>query len=454
MKKIKSLCFWLAFSAVGAAHAQPVSKNEQSFSLAQAIDYALKNSEIAKNAQLDVLKANYRIKETRAIGMPQINGSVQVTDNFKIRPVILPPEAGVAFNPPGTPISNEPVVLQFGIRYTGDAMLSASQLLFDGTFFTGLQAAKVYRQLVEKQALQSEEQIIENVKKAYYAVLVHEEGISLLDKNLAQLDTLLRNTEALFKQGFVEEIEVMRLQVARNNLATQKENTMRGVQISRNLLQLQMGLEIGTPLTLTDKLDKNILANIPRPNPENYKQRSEYSILETQLALTKLDAKVNRVGYLPSLRLVGSYGATAGRQNLGEIFYKKWFDLGFVGLALSIPIFDGGIKYHRMQQAKIDGLKVENGFSQLKRTIHFQQEQAYLQVQNNLNSLSAQQRNYELAQEVLRVAKKKYAAGVGSSLEVVQAETDMQTAFNNYQTALYNAIVAKIDLDKALGQLK
>jgi outer membrane protein TolC len=284
--------------------------------------------------------------------------------------------------------------------------------------------------------------------------LVYEEGISLLDKNLAQLDTLLRNTEALFKQGFVEEIEVMRLQVARNNLATQKENTLRGIQISRNLLQLQMGLELGTPLTLTDKLDKNILANIPQPNPENYKQRIEYSILETQLALTKLDAKVNKVGYLPSLRLVGNYGATAGRQNLGEIFYNKWFSLGSVGLALSIPIFDGGMKYHRMQQAKIDGLKVENGFSQLKRAIHFEQEQAYLQVQNNLSSLTSQQRNYELAQEVLRVAKKKYAAGVGSSLEVVQAETDMQTAFNNYQTALYNAIVSKIDLDKALGQLK
>jgi outer membrane protein TolC len=454
MKKIQHLCLCLAFSVVGAVQAQPVSKNEQSFSLAQAIDYALKNSETAKNAQLDVLKANYRIKEVRAIGLPQINGSVQVTDNFKIRPVILPPESGAAFSPPGTPISKEPVVLKFGIRNTGDAILSASQLLFDGTFFTGLQAAKVYRQLVEKQAIQSEEQIIENVKKAYYAVLVYEEGISLLDKNLAQLDTLLRNTEALFKQGFVEEIEVMRLQVARNNLATQKENTLRGIQISRNLLQLQMGLELGTPLTLTDKLDKNILANIPQPNPENYKQRIEYSILETQLALTKLDAKVNKVGYLPSLRLVGNYGATAGRQNLGEIFYNEWFSLGSVGLALSIPIFDGGMKYHRMQQAKIDGLKVENGFSQLKRAIHFEQEQAYLQVQNNLSSLTSQQRNYELAQEVLRVAKKKYAAGVGSSLEVVQAETDMQTAFNNYQTALYNAIVSKIDLDKALGQLK
>ena len=447
MQKVMSVFF--IFMIIGQLTSQA-----QSYSLQQAIDYALEHNENAMNAVLDIEKANYRVGEVRAIGLPQADISSNLTYNYKIRPVILPPEAAGAFGPPGAPVSDEPVALPFGVNYAGDVMFNVNQVLFSGSYIVGLQAAQTYKELTRKQATQTKRDVAEQVTKAYYGVLVNRERLNLLDANMARLDTLLRNTQILYQTGFAEEIDAKRIQVQVNNLKTQKQNTQRLVELSQQLLKFQMGLPLSENITLTDKLENaevSLQKGKPTYNPE---RRIEYSILQTQQSLVDLDIKNYRFQYLPSLSAFFNYGATTGYQDFGNIFGDaQWYDLGAVGVRLNIPVFDGLSKSYKIKQARIERQKLDNAFSITKRSIELQAEQAYTNLTNNLAQLEVQQDNMDLAKEVLRVSKIKFEAGTGSNIEVTNAEADYQEALTNYYNALYDALIAQTDLKKATGEL-
>ena len=124
-----------------------------------------------------------------------------------------------------------------------------------------------------------------------------------------------------------------------------------------------------------------------------------------------------------------------------------------VGVRLSVPIFSGGIKLNQARNAKLEILKTENNLINLRNGINLEVNQAKTIYLNGLKSLDNQKRNMELAREVLRVTKIKYEQGVGSSIEVTTAETSLKEAQNNYINALYDLLINKVNMDRALGQI-
>jgi outer membrane protein TolC len=122
-------------------------------------------------------------------------------------------------------------------------------------------------------------------------------------------------------------------------------------------------------------------------------------------------------------------------------------------LAVRIPIYDSGVRKVQMERQRLNLIKLDNGVEMLKESFRLQNEQAKTNLKNGFESLDVQSRNMDLAQEVLKVSKIKYLQGVGSNLEVVNAESDLKQAQNNYFSALYDVLIAKVDLDKAQGKL-
>jgi outer membrane protein len=176
-------------------------------------------------------------------------------------------------------------------------------------------------------------------------------------------------------------------------------------------------------------------------------------LLQTQRRLDDFDIKSKKAAFLPKLTANSSFNDSYQNNSFGGL-YSSSFPNSYIGLSLSVPIFTGFQHKYQLKQSQVTAQKADNDLIQLKNALSLQASAARINYINGLQSLNSQKKNQALAAEVLRVAKIKYQQGVGSSIEVTQAETDLQTADNNYITGLYQALVSKVDLEKAYGRIK
>jgi outer membrane protein len=410
-----------------------------------------------------------------------------------------------------------PQPFAFGLQYAGNTSATLSQQLFNGGYLIGLKAAKVYQELSKKQTQQAEIDVVEQVSKAYYSTLVARSRLGLLARNVQRLDTVLYQTNQTYKAGFAEKLDVDRLRVQRNNLVVEQQKAQRLTELSVALLKFQMGLPQSQPVQLTDSLGAAVVdattlrqrlgvasfsagggvdgastlpaqpSTIPGSDNAtppttgglntgqpvqaqalfNYNNRIEFSTLQTQQALAGLDLRNRRAGAYPSLNFTAAYGFSgSGRtakdflafngpssRNSAGFANQNWFGFGNVGLALNVPVFDGFRRHYQVQQARVAQQTLERGFETLRQSIDLQDAQSRTTLVNALDVLDNQKANLDLAADVARVTRIKFNAGVGSNIEVITAETSLRESQTNYYAAIYDVLVAKVDRDKATGEL-
>jgi outer membrane protein TolC len=457
------------------ANSSQAQQTSSSFTLEQAITYALENSNEIKNSALDERIANATVKETRGLGLPQIAGSASVLHNQQLSRFFTTynPNGGfIELNPVPAGLNPGDVIAAqnfFQLKSNGQVGLEVNQLLFNASYLVGLKAANAYKQLASKQAQQTREQTIENVTIAYYGALINQERITLFDVNIGRVDSLLTTTKALYKNGFVEEIDVNRTEVTLNNLQAEREKFINLQKLSIELLKFQMNYPLDKEIALattieTVKLDSSIESLAA---DWDYKSRTEYQILETNRELQNLNIKNRYAEGLPSLVAFANLAYNTQSPNVSGLFKTntsisdnsgigpdKWYPASSFGVSLNVPIFSGLSRQYRVQKEKLNALKIENGFTSLKQGIDLEIKSGLTMYNNSLKSLDTQSNNMKLAEKIARVTKVKYQEGVGSSLEVVDAEGSLREAQINYYNALYDALVSRVDLMKAYGKIE
>ncbi len=236
---------------------------------------------------------------------------------------------------------------------------------------------------------------------------------------------------------------------------TERDKTKRFADLSYNLLKYQMGMDQQTKLSVTDKLNDALLSPDAAANDKfDPSKRIEFSLLETQQKMNYLELKKNKYGYFPSLAAYASGMESAYRTKVDFADPNgTWYATSLVGLRLTVPIFDGGQKHARVQQNKLNIMKTDNDIKALQQGLDLEFTNAKTQLINASNTLGVQKKNIDLATEIYDVSKKKYEQGVGSNLEVLNAESSLKEAQTNYYSALYDALNAKVDFDKANGSL-
>lgn len=423
------------------------------FSLQQAIEYAYQNQRDIKNAALDAEISKNKVKETVAIGLPQVTGSAAIQKFIDIPTQTIPnfisPLTGAA---PGT--YPEFIEAKFGTNYTANYGIQVSQLLFDGNYLIGLKASSVYKDLTIKALARTKIETNVTVTKAYYSVLVNRKRLELLDANILRLKKTLDDTKAYYENGFVEKVDFDRLSVLFNNLSTERENVAKMVELSNSLLKFQIGMPINEELVLTDKLESiQLTAMIESNQVLSPADRVEYQLLKTSMKLNELDYKRNIVTHAPSLVAFGNVSRNFQNNDFDKLTDKK-YPTSIIGLQLNIPIIGSGKKYYQTKQAKLTLEKSKNDVLNLENALNLQSKQAQISYNNSVRSLENQRKNMDLAKEVLRVSKAKYDQGIGSSLEVTTAETSLKESETNYISSLYDALIAKVELDKAFGKIQ
>lgn len=428
------------------ARAQTADSQNNSFSLKQVIDYALAHQSNVLNAGIDEEIAKNTVRQTVGIGLPQVSTNFNFQDYLKVPTSLLP---GEVFGQPGTQIP-----VQFGVKYNSSVGIELNQLIFDGSYIVGLQASKTYKELSVRNSTRTRIETVVAVTKAYYSALVSTEQLGLIDANLSQLSKSLNDTEALFKNGFAEKIDVDRLQVLKNNLETERENVTRLLVVNVDLLKFQMGMPIQAGLELTDKISdvRSESVQVQAIDSSVYRNRIEYSLLETQRKLDELDFKRYKSQFLPTLKGFASANKSFQSNDFSDL-YSRNFPTSVIGLTLSWNLINGGQRIYQMRNAKLAIMKTDNNLFNLKNGIAQEISITQKMYINSLRSVENQERNLNLAREILRVSRIKYEQGVGSSLEVTTAETSLKEAQNNYINALYDLLINKVNLQKATGQI-
>ena len=432
------------------AFAQTKDSSNYSFSLQQAINYALDNQKDVKNAIIDEQLAQKKVNEIMGMGLPQINSSFDLREFLEIPTSLIP--ADFFGGMPGTFAA-----VKFGTKYNATAGVDASQLIFSGDYFLGIKASKVFVEISKKSTQRTKIETSSTVAKAYYTVLVNDERTKLMNATIERIKKTLDGTKALLDNGFVEKIDYDMLTVTYNNLLVEQEKVQRLVTLSTYLLKYQMGMDINSTLVLTDKLAdvKLDISNSVSAQKFDYEKRVEYGLFETQYKLAKLDLKRQRLSYLPTAFAYGSLSGNAQRNEF-DIFdtKKQWYPTSVIGAKVTMPIFTGFQRHSKNQQAKLSLLKAENNMDFIEKSIDLEIASSTTILQNATSSLENQKKNIVIAEDVVRVARLKFEQGVGTNIEMITAETALKEAQTNYFNALFEALVAKIDFDKATGNLK
>lgn len=424
-------------------------ERKTSFSLQEAIDFALVHNQNYLNAELDVKSAEYRNKEFIGIGLPQISASADLKDYLSIPTSLIPAEFfGGA---PGTFIP-----VKFGTKFNASYGVSISQIVFNSDYIVGLDAAKELVLLSEKNLQRNKVETHAVITKAYYGSIISKERLQIIDANIERIKKLFDDTKALNATGFAEKLDVDRIELTYNNLLAEKEKLERIVGLAETLLKYQMGYDLQSPILLTDKINADLMIDMQTLEQEkiNYELRPEYGILQSQRNINAIELRSKKGQYLPTLMAYGSFQNQAQRTQF-DIFDidQPWFRIGLIGATLNVPIFNGGSKHYRIQQSKLNLQKSTNSLTFLERSIDVEVANANMQFKNAFVALETQRKNKDLAKSIYDTSKIKYETGVGSNLDVIYAQAAYREAEINFLSAVYDLLVAQVDYLKAKGTL-
>lgn len=415
---------------------------DNSFTLKQSLDYALKNSIDIQKSILDKKQADHKVAEVRATGLPQVNANGQL-QNYPNIPTQMAPLGA----------NGELIPLQFGTKYNANGGFEASQLLYNQQFFTGLKAAQRSEQLYELLKISTDEDVIYQVTQNFYQTLELQAQIQALETNIENLNKVEKLMKVQQENDLITKTEYNRLRVNKINLETNLQSLKTAEEQSKNYLKILMGMSMDNSITLVKSED---LEDINLSTLQYEKETPiQVQLLEKEYELNVLNRKSIQAGYYPTLVAFGQQSWSAQRNEFNFLDNTQpWFQQTIVGLKLEVPIFDGFEKHHQIQQSKIDIEKLELDRIQLDRNVDMTYQNAREQLVNSMKSVEAQRENKQLAQEVYDQTQELYAEQVGSLTDLLDAETSLRESQINYIREVLKFKKAELDLLKAQGQLR
>lgn len=437
MKYISSILAVLLISLSAVA--------QNTFTLDEAIQYALRNHNSIRSAQLDIEDARFQIKETAAIGIPQVTGEITYNHYLKLKESLVPIDF---FDP-----ESETIKVAFGAKNNFSGGLSMSSLVFDFSYIVGLKAAKELKELTQKRLDLTEQQLSNNVRDAYVATFIIQVTEQTLNNNITNLENAIFETQQLYENGFVEQLDVDRLELSLSNLKVDLRKLLEQKEVLLNVLKFQMGYPMNDPIELTDNIETLKMDALSVVIPDgnlDFSMRREMEVFDKQLLLNELNVKRIRAGHYPNLYAFAEYGQFLEGNRI--IKNGVWLNSAFVGFQISIPIFDGFQKKNSVARAQVNYEKIKIQKEDTERAIMLQVKNASVDYRNAVESLEATEKSLNLAEKIYNTTKIKYKEGVGSSIEVTQAEQSLYQAQGNYNNALYELLLAKTNLDKAVGR--
>lgn len=427
----------------GRIYAQEV----QQFSLKQAQVYALENSYDIINAKTDVEIANKKVKETYAIGFPQVSGVVGYQNNIEIPTQLIP---GDFFGlPPG-----EFAEVKFGTQHNANYGATLNQILFSGQYIVGLMATQAYLSLSETGLLKTEIEVDNAIAKAYYPVIILKENKVVFDSTLVSMRRMLYETNEYYKNGFLEDLDVDQIELLVSDLETTITNINSQLELGYAVLKFSMGIKASEQIEVIDNIE-DLLDEINRDyllnSPFDFNQNIDYLILKNEEKIAQINLKLDRSEYLPSLNGFYNYSGNAMRDKF-DFFdgSQKWYSSQMLGFQLDVPIFSSGIRKNKVQQSKLELNKIKVRDDQLQQRLALEVETARSLFNNSYLVYLNRNKSFQQAEKIYQKTEIKYREGLSTSLELSQTYNQYLETQLSYLASIQNVFNYKADLDKIL----
>jgi outer membrane protein TolC len=404
--------------------------------LDQVVEYALIQSPIIRQAQIDQAIGDQDIKANLADWYPQIRASAQGAYNIKLQQQIIGDQ-----------------LITFGLPYNSNVLLEADQTLFNRDQLFASKSSRYYRQQLQQVITDARINTIVDVSKAFYSILLSEEQIRILDQNLDRLEKQYKDAYSRFDAGLVDKTDYQRASIALTNVKSDRNRVENSFDAKYDYLKQLMGYP--DSLDFVIEFDEESAAGeiaADTADPLVLENRVEYQLLQTQQTINEIQTDYEKWNYLPQLSAFYRYNWNYFSPEFSNL-YNVAYPLSIVGLNVSLPIFQGGKRIHKVKAAQ---LQVERGtveIENLRNRIKTEYSTAMADYNSSVYEWQLIRDNMKLAEEVYTIIKLQYDEGIKAYVELVIAETDLQTAQINHINAFYQVLEAKLDLEKALGTI-
>jgi outer membrane protein TolC len=418
------------------------------FSLEEAITFAVENNYSSINASRDITSAEQKKWETTAAGLPQISAGIDYANNFVLQRSVVPAEffGGTA---------GEFSEVAFGTTHTMVARFTLSQILFDGSYIVALQASKTYLRYFKNYKRKTSIEVREMVINSYSNVLLAEENIQILAKNKKTLDQTLFETNETFKNGLIEEENVEQLKITLSSIENNLNYTKILLQISRNMLKINLGIPIESGLLLTDKLEQLNQSNLSfaLENPTfNVENTIDYEISQNLVDQRRLEVKLEKSKALPSLTANLNFGYNAFNNQFQFLnANQRWLNYSNLGVSLNVPIFSSLGRTAKTQQAKIAFDQATTLQTETEQKLLLQYQSANSDYEFRVEQYASAKENLRLSERIERKQSVKFTEGISTSFDFTDAQQQLYKAQQNYLQSMVDVINTKAALDKLIA---
>lgn len=416
-----------------------VLHGQQNMSLSDCMDYALANHSEIRIAEYSMKDAEWQIKENRAVAFPQIGLGLHA--NRFIQQPALPAEA-LGFGEDGQKIT-------FALKNDIGATVSFNQLLFDNKYIATIKAARMYKDYAAIQFQGVVEKLRNRVTDAYIPALVVAEGVRILDKNIESQQKLVFETKANYQAGFVEQLDVDRLEYALSTFQTDRESLIRQRDKLTDVLKFTMNMPNSEEITLMDDVDRLLIiyGDIDIEEKLDYMNRPDYVASLKATELNDIQTDAFRKDWWPVMSFFGSYDPTF--QGNDELF---WIPSAIVGVQLNMPIYDGGYYKAKEERSVIQSLKVAEQRKILAMSYDLQIETARKDYYSTKQKMEDREQSLNLAERIFETSETKFRQGVGSSFEVTQAQAGLYRSQADLVNARFDYLKSLVAFKQALGK--
>lgn len=411
-------------------------------SLAQCVEFALRNQPLVRQSQLDEQIGERNIRIGLAAWLPQVSGTGNYTRNIQLQTVVLP-----NFADPTGPQQ----LLRIGLKNTSTLGVAANQLLFSNEVLLAARSVRATRLGYQQTTTANKIDVVTNVSKAFYDILLTEEQLKILREDIVRQERVVKDSKAKLDVGLVDKTDYLRASVSARNAYAQHRATAALLPGKYSALKQLMGLAAENPLALQyDTLQMVRETQLDTAEQLVPNRRVEIQQLLTQKQLQSFTIDYYRYGFLPNLSSFYNYNRLYQSDQFSEL-YKTAYPNQQAGLQLGLPLFTGLRRIQNLKIARLQDQQLDLSLFDTKNQITTEYAQALGTYKGALSQLTALQANVVDGKEVYRVINLQYREGIKTFLELTTAEADLRTAQLNYYNALFNVLSSKLDVQRALG---
>ncbi len=408
-----------------------------SFTLEECIAYAFEHQPTLRQSEIDEAIGEREINAALSSWLPQVSAGFGYTYNIQ-RQV-------AAFG-------DQPI--QIGTKNNSSLQLQASQVLYNNDVLLATKGARFTRRSLNQTTTFTKINTVVEVSKAFYDLLLTQEQLKILDENIARLEKQYQDARAQYESGIVDKTDYQRASITLANTRSDRKRTQESLKALLAYLKQLMGYPVNQELNIVHDYE-SMQAQIQADTIQllQYENRIEYQLLQTQQQLLGLNTSYYRWGFLPTISATYNNSRLFLNNEFSQL-YNTAYPTSAAGLLVSIPVFQGTRRIQNLKRAQLLEERLQQELIETQNAINTEYQRALANYKSDYNEWLTLQQNVEIAKEVYDIIKLQYDEGIKTYLELIIAETDLRSAQLNYYNALYQVLASKLDLQRALGEIR